>query len=145
MNTGRGVAGPGPGAVSCTSLLCPQLTEEAALDEASGFNIPMEPTPQPRAQSHRAEPEVRKAPDTDPQAATTACLPAWPAAPATALPYLIGYLTVPIPFWSLKAQAMAPRPEAEEEELPWCCICNEDATLRCAGCDGDLYCARCFR
>uniref|UniRef100_A0A8C4PQZ1 Zinc finger FYVE-type containing 19 n=1 Tax=Equus asinus TaxID=9793 RepID=A0A8C4PQZ1_EQUAS len=77
-----------------------QLTEEAALDEASGFNIPMEPTPQPRAQSHRAEPE---------------------------------------------AQAMAPRPEAEEEELPWCCICNEDATLRCAGCDGDLYCARCFR
>nr|XP_008538852.1 PREDICTED: zinc finger FYVE domain-containing protein 19 [Equus przewalskii] len=77
-----------------------QLTEEAALDEASGFNIPVEPAPRPRTQSHRAEPE---------------------------------------------AQAMAPRPEAEEEELPWCCICNEDATLRCAGCDGDLYCARCFR
>ncbi|XP_021561955.1 abscission/NoCut checkpoint regulator isoform X3 [Carlito syrichta] len=80
-----------------------QLTEEAALDEASGFNIPAEPASRHQAQPCRAEPEVRKAPNTD------------------------------------------PRPEAEEEELPWCCICNEDATLRCAGCDGDLFCARCFR
>lgn len=77
-----------------------QLTEEAALDEASGFNIPVEPTPQPRAQSYSTKPE---------------------------------------------AQAIAPKPEAKEEELPWCCICNEDAILRCTGCDGDLYCARCFR
>ncbi|XP_008267407.2 abscission/NoCut checkpoint regulator isoform X2 [Oryctolagus cuniculus] len=77
-----------------------QLTEEAALDEASGFNIPARPAPRPRAQARRAEPE---------------------------------------------AQAKATTPEAEDEELPWCCICNEDATLRCSGCDGDLYCARCFR
>lgn len=76
-----------------------QLTEEATLDEASGFNIPVEPNPGPQAQSCKAEPE---------------------------------------------AQALAPKPEADEE-LPWCCICNEDATLRCAGCDGDLYCVRCFR
>ncbi|KAI5936652.1 Abscission/NoCut checkpoint regulator [Manis javanica] len=80
-----------------------QLTEEAALDEASGFNIPAEPTLQPQAQSCRAEPEA------------------------------------------LKARAVALKPEAEEEELPWCYICNEDATLRCAGCDGDLYCVCCFR
>ncbi|XP_028622682.1 abscission/NoCut checkpoint regulator isoform X2 [Grammomys surdaster] len=71
-----------------------QLTEEAALDEASGFNIPVEPAPGSRAQPCKAKTEG---------------------------------------------------PRAEEEELPWCCICNEDATLRCAGCDGDLYCARCFR
>ncbi|XP_077620797.1 abscission/NoCut checkpoint regulator [Crocuta crocuta] len=77
-----------------------QLTEEAALDEASGFNIPVEPALRAGAQACRAE---------------------------------------------SKAQVKAPRHEAEEEELPWCCICNEDATLRCAGCDGDLYCARCFR
>uniref|UniRef100_A0A2K6UBC9 Zinc finger FYVE-type containing 19 n=1 Tax=Saimiri boliviensis boliviensis TaxID=39432 RepID=A0A2K6UBC9_SAIBB len=77
-----------------------QLTEEAALDEASGFNIPVEPASRPRTQPRRVEPE---------------------------------------------AQDADPRPEAEEEELPWCCICNEDASLRCAGCDGDLFCARCFR
>ncbi|XP_036042000.1 abscission/NoCut checkpoint regulator isoform X3 [Onychomys torridus] len=75
-----------------------QLTEEAALDEACGFNIPVEAAPRPRAQASRAETE-----------------------------------------------SLPPGPQAEEEELPWCCICNEDATLRCAGCDGDLYCARCFR
>ncbi|XP_048188499.1 abscission/NoCut checkpoint regulator [Perognathus longimembris pacificus] len=78
-----------------------QLSEEAALDKASGYNIPEERAPRSRPKPCLAKPE---------------------------------------------AQARTPRPESEEEEeLPWCCICNEDATLRCAGCDGDLYCARCFR
>uniref|UniRef100_A0A8C3UCN8 Zinc finger FYVE-type containing 19 n=1 Tax=Catharus ustulatus TaxID=91951 RepID=A0A8C3UCN8_CATUS len=69
------------------------LTEEAALDEASGFNIPPDQTTQPGPSQQNL---CKKADDSD------------------------------------------------EDELPWCCICNEDATLRCHGCDGDLYCQCCF-
>ncbi|NWY95954.1 ANCHR regulator, partial [Loxia curvirostra] len=77
-----------------------QLTEEAALDEASGFNIPPDQTTQPGPSQQN------------------------PHTPATTAP--------------------ARADDSDEDELPWCCICNEDATLRCHGCDGDLYCQRCF-
>ncbi|TKX23295.1 hypothetical protein C1H76_4362 [Elsinoe australis] len=33
----------------------------------------------------------------------------------------------------------------DEDIDSWCCICNEDATIRCIGCEGDLYCAACWK
>jgi len=31
------------------------------------------------------------------------------------------------------------------DPLPWCAICNEDASWSCRDCDGDLYCSKCYR
>ncbi|KAE8451069.1 hypothetical protein EG329_004741 [Mollisiaceae sp. DMI_Dod_QoI] len=33
----------------------------------------------------------------------------------------------------------------DEELDTWCIICQDDATVRCIGCDGDLYCASCWK
>ncbi|XP_060939039.1 abscission/NoCut checkpoint regulator isoform X2 [Limanda limanda] len=88
-----------------------QLSEEAALDEASGYNIPLE-------QCGPKNTEKKKA--SKKQASQTKS--------------------------RIPSAAGAHQPsDSDEEELPWCCICNQDATLRCHTCDGDLYCNRCFR
>ncbi|NXY60993.1 ANCHR regulator, partial [Callaeas wilsoni] len=85
-----------------------QLTEEAALDEASGFNIPPDQATQPGPSQQNLTKKAKQKSHT----------------PTTT--------------------ALARADDSDEDELPWCCICNEDATLRCHGCDGDLYCQRCF-
>lgn len=37
-------------------------------------------------------------------------------------------------------------PKYTDEDIDsWCCICNEDATIKCIGCNGDLYCAECWK
>ena len=33
----------------------------------------------------------------------------------------------------------------DEEIDGWCIICQDDATVKCLGCDGDLYCAQCWK
>ena len=37
-------------------------------------------------------------------------------------------------------------PKYTDEQIDtWCIICNDNATVRCLGCDGDLYCANCWK
>jgi hypothetical protein len=49
--------------------------------------------------------------------------------------------SVPTTMKSTKTKAT----ELMDEEIEtWCIICSDDATLRCIGCDGDLYCTNCW-
>jgi len=37
-------------------------------------------------------------------------------------------------------------PQYSEKEIEtWCVICNDDATVSCLGCEGDLYCVKCWK
>ncbi|KAL2098670.1 hypothetical protein ACEWY4_005150 [Coilia grayii] len=95
------------------------ISEEAVLDEASGYNIPPENTGPRNTEGEKTS--KTKVPAQGPARSSKAR----PAATASAL--------------------RRSESEDDEDELPWCCICNNDATIRCHGCDGDLYCSRCFR
>ncbi|RNA28551.1 abscission ut checkpoint regulator isoform X2 [Brachionus plicatilis] len=42
-----------------------------------------------------------------------------------------------------EAEFSLKKDEIDEDE--WCCLCNDDATIKCSDCDDDLYCKRCFK
>nr|OQO28450.1 hypothetical protein B0A51_02999 [Rachicladosporium sp. CCFEE 5018] len=49
-----------------------------------------------------------------------------------------------------KSKKLTPKPKAgapkytDEDIDSWCCICNEDGEVRCLGCEGDVYCQKCW-
>ena len=87
---------------------------------------------------------------------STVKLPDFPSAPDSELPSIppnedeetaLALPSAPTISPVRKSKATKPNlPQFTDEEMEtWCVICNDDATVRCLGCDGDLYCAKCFR
>nr|XP_009860645.1 abscission/NoCut checkpoint regulator [Ciona intestinalis] len=40
---------------------------------------------------------------------------------------------------------VTPKPEPENEEFPWCMLCNDDAIVRCLTCERELFCRNCYK
>jgi hypothetical protein len=52
---------------------------------------------------------------------------------------------VPKPAANTKHSSTKASLSSEQDDDKWCCLCNDDATIVCAQCDGDLFCKRCAR
>ena len=88
-----------------------------------------------------------------PEPTPAAAVPSFPSAPKPALPLkrsLAARLpaaptTQPGSRPAPPSRPPPPEPEPEEDLSKWCCICTADAVCYCHECDGDAYCARCWR
>ena len=75
-------------------------------------------------------------PPTQPGDHLEALPPDFPDAPTT-------LLTQHIPRTAAGKSSSQSSTNAETDS--WCIICTDDAIVRCLGCEGDLYCAECWR
>ena len=46
---------------------------------------------------------------------------------------------------SLSVKRLRSNKYTDEDQKTWCVVCLGDATIRCVGCDNDVYCGRCWK
>ncbi len=132
-----------------------QILDELSLEERTE-SPPRDPESKPEPSTHLSPTDTK---DGDSLTAlnfpsTPIALPASPPPPTST--NAINDLELPsAPTFSpakkptkttLSNQKKPGKPQFTDEEIDsWCVICSDDATVRCIGCEGDLYCAKCWR
>ncbi|KAG9230170.1 hypothetical protein BJ875DRAFT_165467 [Amylocarpus encephaloides] len=112
-------------------------------DSANGISLPSSPSalPEPTTTDTTRD---RKSVDFENDIAsrmTALSSLGLPSTPTT----IKDYLDLPSAPTS-KPGAVVPKDLFPPEEIDsWCIICQDDATVKCMGCDGDLYCANCWK
>jgi len=110
---------------------------EADTNESADLSLPAAPTTAPSSP-----------PAADPQQSPDDALSARFASLGLGLPAAPSFnpSNKPVSVMKSKTKSKSNLPTYTDDDIEsWCCICNEDATVKCLGCDGDLYCATCWR
>ena len=110
------------------------------LDELE-FEKQQEPASSASPQRHDSEPPTIPSPPLDSFAS-----PVFPSTPETPL-HTLNLPSTPTTTPSAGKVRPKPKPQGftDEEIDSWCIICYANASVKCFGCDGDLYCWGCWR
>ena len=112
-------------------------------EEESSLALPSAPTDLPSPTPVSAD---EKDKDKDENADADDALSARFASLGLGLPAAPSFAPSRKPIRVVKGGPQATSQTYTDEDIDsWCCICNEDATIKCLGCEGDLYCAGCWK
>ncbi|TGO11116.1 hypothetical protein BTUL_0117g00330 [Botrytis tulipae] len=106
--------------------------------EEPNFTLPSAPSTLP-------EPSKKSIDFEDDITARLAALKGLSSTPVNALGLPSAPTTKPVDKMTKETKGKGLKKYTDEEMDTWCIICQDDATIQCVGCEGDLYCARCWK
>lgn len=116
----------------------PQTTAKDVADDDGGFSLPSAPSKLPEPAT--TEPSKKSLDFESDIVARMAALRGLEATTELGLPSAPTFKPIDKPVKGVMKKTFT-----DEEIESWCVICQDDATVKCLGCEGDLYCAKCWK